>query len=461
MNREHINVGDFAFDANADTLRDAMIKVNSNFTSLFDTAESLKGSVKQPLILKVTDTLPCRPDKNGLYLLDRKKSRFAYKQYREIYAIHFGRNNESQEGRLIGDDNATYSTNAVFGKKVIYTGDTELEINTSPLTIPSGSPLIFFNVYTLKNVYIQIKGYDNANNDIIDMDGVTNSQHGKLVYTSYKDYYNYQFGPETLNDGPFRFVFKLYDCDRYAGCTRISIRQWIDVPSHFEKHRYVLACWTGEQWTFIKSTIGIKIPIKDTMHEYVDGTVALRHIDWPRLISVRKNSVEKVVFEFDKPVPKTYKFIFSRYKSNSFSRRGEGDVIVKRNWDLKKYSSKKFRRFPDTHILTGSLRGKVPIKNYVVDNDIGFDEIRSRMIQIPVSEFKYNFFDNDGLILHSKIRKLIRKGPIDRPRYFPMGFQLCVNHAGETHYSPIQYFKIVFQVVNNAISSQINFKLWK
>lgn len=472
MNQQHINAGQFAFDASADTLRDAMLKTESNFIELYDAVEDLQQLTKPPLILRVSESLPCRPDKNGLYLLDRKKTMKVggYSQYKELYRLHFGRNTKHAEGRIVGG--ATFISSYQFYNASAHNNNDALTVLSDFVTLPVNTRIrLYVNIYTRRGSSVQYRILDDTDSELFETTYQTHYQH-KTYPGGYKDYVE-SAEIDTAIYPTVRFECTVYDCEQSNALTSVVVRHKIDVPAEFENDEYVLARWTGSEWKWVRTPFNIRIPLKDSQAFYYQKKIHTPKIDFPRLVSVYKsmNGERDFIFEFDRPLKYEYNFVFSRYKTSSWSERYVGDF--KRNgtaWELKRYATKTFKQYVgmDVFISYGALRGHVRCKDYMRVNPNSTELLHklSTRLEIPFETLKESFFRPNSNDVYSAAIQRIRNKTTKPTKhcYWKLGFQLCKKVNGKYQYSEMQFIKIVLMPLvagENLYSKYIQLKLYE
>lgn len=464
MKQHPINTGEFAFDPSADNLKEAMEKTQDNFTQLFDEMLEVRGMAKPPVILKVTHTLPCRPDKGGLYLLKRIQTDKGWMQYKERYRFHVGQTGKRSYFMKIATSPTTYEP-AIYSTHSRYVrGLPWFRLITEHFEIDPVHPF-FFIVNTLKNTNVVIRGYNENDVDICDLDG-----HSK--YLHWKD------GKDRLGAMPdgstmLRAVIEVQplDNDTKVEITQCQVRQYFELPDEFGVCPLVLMKYTGSEWITVRVPQGVRIPVKGNYQEFVDGELRIVPPHFPKLLSVRKSAIDPsdqyhgiMSFKFDSEITNDYAFIFSRPTYAKTNYPG-GENYKTYPVAYKRFVSKSFKKYNELdqnhYSYEGYYRGYTRItqemlvscQNYLIKDNF----------YLSLNKVLHDFFDFEpGYNGYVPLVTRIRNYPdVNRKIcYYIMGFELAKKIKGKWIHGESYKIRFTFWTQDRGSGSFI-FRLWK
>lgn len=463
MEQEHLNTGEYAFDPAADDLKVAMEKVESNFNQLFEVAENLNDQVSPPVILKITKTLPCRPDKGGLYLIDRKQ-KGPWKAYIERYNLNFGRVN--RKNRPVGDDDlsitGTENIEYWFMDQALF-NDSSINILTGIITVEEGKELHFI-VNSKRNTSISVFVTNIAD------EGDWYSEHQGIATSVFDWDKSSQY--TTLPTGINTCRVLIASSDDNCSISSVIVRQEFDIPE--EKitgdKRYVLTKWTGTEWIFPRVPDGAEIPIKGKTSYFKSGQIVTPAVDFPRLVKakigalhhpVTQQTTEYIYLIFDRPLEVAeFSTIFSRFRGMQIGTPTDGNKGFQKGKTWRRFTDKYFGTAVDNYEAFSSyLRGfRVIGNNDFQKRFYGVTPITDyRVVRIPLAEFKHAFFmvdthDNNTYLkpLNASIARLLRKFKVVglQPYYYELGFELVKKVNGKRVFGPFYKLRCTIQDVN-------------
>lgn len=465
MNQEHINTGEYAFDPQADNLKDAMHKVENNFTQLFEVAENLNDQVSPPVILKVTHTLPCRPDKGGLYLIDRKE-KSGYKAYVERYNLNFGRVNrknrpvgdtiEFQNNYIEGVDYAFYE-NSLVNLALVNNGMNEIQFATSVINIEPNKPVDVIITSAVASYFVLFITWADE----------LGEWYEEMYETTLDFIWNKSYKRLTLptDVSSFRVVFRLLANAGTSSLNSLIFRQDLDIPEEKIKgdKRYVLTKWTGTEWIFPSVPDGAEIPIKGKTSYFKSGQIVTPAVNFPRLVKakigildnpVTQQITEYIYLIFDRPLEVAeFSMIFSRYRGMHIRTPAAGNLGFQKGKTWRRYVNKNYSLdYSNNTPLYSNIRGFRVIGN----NDFQKRFFANtpitdyRVVRIPLAEFQQAFFrqsmsEGNSYLrpLHSGLDNYIRKKLIHFYNWhFDFGFELVKTVNGKRVFGPFNKLRM-------------------
>lgn len=467
MNQEHINTGEYAFDPTADDLKVAMEKVESNFNQLFEVAENLNDQVSPPVILKVTHTLPCRPDKGGLYLIDRKE-KSGYKAYVERYNLNFGRVNrknrpvgdtiEFQNNYIEGVDYAFYE-NSLVNLALVNNGMNEIQFATSVINIEPNKPVDVIITSAVTSYFgLFITWADELG-----------EWYEEMYETTLDFIWNKSYKRLTLptDVSSFRVVFQLLANAGTSSLNSLIFRQDLDIPEEKIKgdKRYVLTKWTGTEWIFPSVPDGAEIPIKGKTSYFKSGQIVTPAVNFPRLVKakigildnpVTQQITEYIYLIFDRPLEiAEFSMIFSRYRGMQISTPAAGSLGFQKGKTWRRYTQKYFSPdYNDSKTHFSIIRGFMVIgNNDFQERFFGVTSIVDyRVVRIPLAEFHGAFFKQGSYQgstylkpLHSGLDRFIKGHgflTMQGHYHFDFGFELVKTVNGKRVFGPFNKLRM-------------------
>ncbi len=460
MEQQHLNTGEYAFDPTADDLKEAMEKVENNFGQLFEVAQNLNDQVSPPVILKVTKELHCRPDKEGLYLIDRKQKGDS-KAYIQMYNLHFGKVN-LKGSRPYGDDDLTF-LQGVENEDYHFTdcrlqADTYLSFWTGVITVDPSKPT---SVRFTSHINSSISFFITDIND----DGEWYEEFHNVQ--GIDSIWNRDAHTLTLPNGVSSFRIYVYMAAPNS-INSLIVRQELDIPEERIKadKRYVLAKWTGTEWVFPTVPNGAEIPIKGKPTYLKTGKLITPAVDFPKLVSTKVGLWKDpsshystpeltLFFIFDRQLDYLdFGYIFSRYKNRKSLKNAESEEFIgpKRGSAYYRYISKYFEIFGVGFTGYGVYRGHNLIGNneFLTIGSPGAVIVIPNTIILSLSEFKSSFLkfneDSKGRYTpynYEHTRKILKMA--NGNYHIPFGFQLYKTVSGKKVYGELYKVRLNFE----------------
>lgn len=443
MKQQHIITGDFAFDPHADNLRDAMIKVESNFTELYQTA-------KAPAILMLDNMLPKRPDKNGLYLIDRYKWNHIPDvldpvQFIQRYNLHFGKNNPGQFRRPIGDPDVMLSSdNEVhyLADKSVYCRGTPLWVVTGDIPIEPGVPvhvMIKCRVNNSADVSFVVNGY------------IVHSKQGAVSLLDFNEKLYFTWPNPNVSDLKLEIMLSAISPETDVILYQIIVFQ----PFHITgfNDRYLLMRYTGTEWLMQKTPDGVSIPIKGKDSLFSNKGLSTPAPVFPKLIQAYNyDPANCLSLKFDgKVIGEGFYFIFSRRNHRFIKRQDVYTTRDRVNW--RRYTDIRFFRckrdslgdFISTNYHKnsyGEYRGHLRADDTPV---ISTGLRQKNRIEFLISSLLANFFSqpHNSSAVFPLVSWIVRRVKRSKhPYYFVLGFELAKKVNGKFVYGPRHQIKI-------------------